>query len=118
VFKVTGGPKPEAQAMAAAMSAYVTDLSLDATPLGRATAQKYGFVLGGEALGSEVASATDAQASAPGLAGGAGYYTVGQLLAAANANASGGWLFLAPADATKRAAVNDLFASITAGGGI
>lgn len=58
------------------------------------------------------------QAAALGLTSGAGYYAVAQLLAAANSPASGGWLFLAPADSASRRAVNDLFAAILASGGL
>jgi hypothetical protein len=117
-FRVTGTPKLEARVMATALSAFVTDTTLNTTGLGQATAGRYGFVLGGEPLASEVASASADQASALGLAGGAGYYTVGQLLAAADRQASGGWLFLAPADSTRRTLVNDLFATILGPGDI
>jgi predicted outer membrane repeat protein len=114
---VTGTPKLEAQVMATALSAFVTATALNATSLGRATAERYGFVLGNGSLGSEAAPVSGDQASALGLAGGAGHYSVFELLAAANAMASDGWLFLVPADLAKRTAVYDLFASIIGAGG-
>jgi hypothetical protein len=49
-----------------------------------------------------------------GLAGGAGYYTVRQLLAAADGKASKGLLFAS--DLTRRSAVNDLLAYINVSG--
>ncbi|MFO0846308.1 MAG: right-handed parallel beta-helix repeat-containing protein [Gemmataceae bacterium] len=118
LFKVTGTPKLETQVMATALSAYVTDTTLNTTSLGKSTAQRYGFVLGGGSLASEVTFAGGGQASSLGRAGGAGYYTVAQLLAAADSQASGGWLFSASADRTKRREANDLFAAINDTGGV
>lgn len=114
---MTGGVKLEAQVMATALSAFVTDLSLNTSALGRSTAERYGFDLTAGALGFEAAFTTADQASALGLAG-AEHYTVLQLLAAADSWAIDGRLFLAPLDATRRQVTNALFAFILGAGEI
>ena len=45
LFNTTNPPKLEAQVMATALSAYVTDTSLNSTKTGQMTATKYGFNL-------------------------------------------------------------------------
>jgi hypothetical protein len=112
-----GGIKLEAQVMATALSAFVTDTTLNTTSIGRATALKYGFT-GGSSLGSESVYADADQAADLGLTGGGGYYTVSKLLSAADALASKGLLFALATDWTKRSAVNDLFAYINDSGDV
>ena len=108
LFNTTNPPKLEAQVMATALSAYVTDTSLNSTKTGQTTATKYGFNLSLGALGA--CTWNVGSGGSPLGLNNYTLYTVMQILKAADSKAVKGQLF--STDLTSRSLVNPVFDSL------
>jgi hypothetical protein len=108
LFNTTNPPKLEAQVMATALSAYVTDASLNSTKPGQTTATKYGFNLSLGALGA--CTWNVGSGGSPLGLNNYKLYTVMQILKAADSKAVKGQLF--STGLTSRSLVNAVFDSV------
>jgi hypothetical protein len=113
VFTLKDNAKAEAQVMSVAFAAFVTDAGFNTTPLGIATATKYGFVivaggLSGQQWNVGPTGSILNSAATPVLNNTT--YSIGYLLAAANNKAVGGRLFAG--SAASRSAVDSIFGAI------
>jgi hypothetical protein len=108
LFTLKDNAKVEAQVMAVAMAAYVTDSFQNTSAAGLAAASKYGFLVIPNGLGTQQWNVGPA-GTLLGLTNNTNY-SIAQLLAAANSVAVGGRLFAG--QTANRSTVNDLFSAI------